>query len=340
MSCRARNAVEYRGLLSRRSIILTESRREHSEQKHERSFQSLNYSVINSVLNDPELSKEYKVRAITRDVNSDKVKGLKGKVEVVRGDVSDRASLEPALTGVHTVFSMTVPSFAPNGFEIEVNNGKAIADVALEKGAKYIIFSTFPNCAEISGGKYTKVTPFDAKAAVAKYIRGLPIQSAFLSAGSFMENFAEQTFLGLRKDADGTWVFSRNISPQTRYPLIDAVGDTGKFVGAILAQPEKYEGRTFCAATRMYTLEEIVATIAKSTGKKAVYKQISTEEFRENMGVPDALADIFEEGFKCMEEYGYFGPEGEKLVQWAADNARGQPATLEEYLERHPLKLE
>ncbi|XDG02546.1 hypothetical protein ABKA04_002161 [Annulohypoxylon sp. FPYF3050] len=297
-------------------------------------------SVINYVLNDPELSKQYKIRAITRDVNSDKVKTLKEKVEVVHGDVFDRASLATALTGAHTVFSMTVPSFAPNGFEIEFNSGKATADVAVEKGAKYIIFSTLPNCTEISGGKYTKVTPFDAKAAIEKYIRGLPIQSAFLSAGSFMENFAEQTFLGPRKEADGTWILARNISPQTEYPLIDAVGDTGKFVGAILAEPEKYEGMTFCAATRMYTLEEIVATIAKSTGKKAVYKQISTEEFRENMGVPGVLADIFEEGFKCMEEYGYFGPEGEKLVKWAAENARGRLSTFEEYLERHPLKLE
>ena len=44
-------------------------------------------SVINYVLQDPELSQEYKIRAITRDVNSEKAKQLKEKVEVVYGDM-------------------------------------------------------------------------------------------------------------------------------------------------------------------------------------------------------------------------------------------------------------
>ncbi|KAI1455411.1 HSCARG dehydrogenase [Annulohypoxylon moriforme] len=299
-------------------------------------------SVINHVLNDPELSKEYKIRAITRDVNSDKVKDLKEKVEVVQGDVFDRPSLETALTGAHTVFIMTVPSFAPNGFEIEFNNGKTIADVAVAKGVKYIIFSTLLPSAQISGGKYTKITPFDAKAAIEKYIRTLPVQSSFLSASWFMENFAEQTFLGPRKDEDGTWVFERNCSPLTEFPLIDARGDAGKFVGAMLADPEKFEGRTVCAATRMYTLEEIVGIIARATGENAVYKQISVEKFRENLGVKGVegvLADIFVEAFQCQEEFGYYGPEGGELVKWAAENVRGRLSTFEEFLERHPLKL-
>ena len=68
------------------------------------------------------------------------------------------------MTGVQTVFAMTAPAFGPDGLEVEYNNGKTIADVAFEKGAKYIIFSTLPAVEEISGGKYTKVTPFDAKA--------------------------------------------------------------------------------------------------------------------------------------------------------------------------------
>ena len=70
-------------------------------------------SLIDYVLNDLELSPKYKIRAVTRDVNSEKSKQLKEKVEVVSGDVLDRASLEKALTGAHTVFSMTTPSLAP-----------------------------------------------------------------------------------------------------------------------------------------------------------------------------------------------------------------------------------
>ena len=184
-------------------------------------------SVINYVLNDPELSQRYKIRAITRDPNTEKAKQL--KVEVVQGDVLNRASLKTALTGVHTVFAMTTPCFGPNGLEVEYNSGKTIADVAIEEGAEYIIFSTLPSARDISGGKYTKVTPFDAKAKAEQYIRGLDIKSAFYSPGYFIENFQAQTFLAPRQAPNGTWVMARHTSPKTKLPFIDAVGDTGKF---------------------------------------------------------------------------------------------------------------
>ena len=152
-------------------------------------------SVIDYMLNDPELCQNYSIRAITRDVKSEKATHLKKKVEVVQGDVSDRASLETAMTNVHTVFAMTMPAFGPDGMEVEYTSGKTIADVAVERGVEYIIFSTLPPVKEISGGKYTKVSIFDAKAKVEQYIRSLHIKCAFYSPGSFMENFHAHPFL-------------------------------------------------------------------------------------------------------------------------------------------------
>ena len=296
-------------------------------------------SVVDYVLNDPELSQEYKIRAITRDVDSEKAKQLKKKVEVVSGDSSDRTSLETALTGVHTIFAMTPPSMGPDGFNIEYNSGVSIADAAVAKGVKYIIFSTLPSIKEISGGKYTKGFPFDAKAKIEQYIRGLSIKSAFYSPGSFMENFHTMPFIYPKQAPDGTWVMARSNSPKTQFPLISAIGDTGKFVGAILAEPDKYEGKTFCAATRLYTLEEQATALAKATGQKVVYKQIPLEDYRKTMQFPAEISDMFVEYFSYLEEFGYYGPDSEKLVAWAAENARGKPATFEEYLEAHPFQL-
>jgi len=295
-------------------------------------------SVINHVLDDSELSQMYKIRAITRDVNSEKAKKLAEKVDVVHGDMLNRASLEAALHGVQTVFAVTVPSFGPDALEVEYNSAKAIADVAVEKSAEYIIFSTLPSITEISGGKYTKVTPFDAKAKAEQYIRRLPIRSAFFSGGFFMENFQAQPFLAPQKAADGTWVLSRPNAPGTEQPYFDAVGDTGKFVGAMLAEPDKFEGKTFCAAQALYTLEEIAAVMSKATGKTVVYKQVPAEDFGTRM--PPFLADVFMEGFAYQEEFDYFGPDTKKLVAWAAENARGRLSTLEEYFATHPLQLE
>jgi uncharacterized protein YbjT (DUF2867 family) len=67
------------------------------------------YSVIKYLLNDPKVSQRHKIRAITRDVNSEKAKQLEKKVEIVQGDVLKPTSVQTALTGVHTVFAMTVP---------------------------------------------------------------------------------------------------------------------------------------------------------------------------------------------------------------------------------------
>ena len=294
-------------------------------------------SVINFILHDPELFQRYKIRAITRDVNSEKAVQLKKKnIEVIQGDAFERASLKIALSGVHTVFAITTPSFSSDGLEVEYNSGKTIADVSVEKGVEFIIFSTLPSVKEISGGKYTKVVHFDAKAKVEQYIRGLRIKSAFYSPGVFMENFQSIPFMAPQKAPDGTWVIARHNSPEAQLAMINATGDVGKFVGTILAEPEKYKGKTLCAAVAFYSLTEVAAIMYKATGKTVVYKQISLEDFKNNLSFGQ---DIFAEVFSFLEEFGYFGPNSEKLVGWAAGNARGKLTTFEEYLEAHPLQL-
>lgn len=294
-------------------------------------------SVIKYVLQDPELSQKYKIRAITRDVNSEKAKQLKEKVEVVYGDVLNRASLETALTGVNTVFAMTTPTFdLDGGLEAEYNSGKTIADVTVEKGAEYIIFSTLPSAKDISGGKYSNLIHFEAKAKVEQYIRRLRIKSAFYSPGAFMQNFHTTPIYAPQQASDGTWTIAFHNSPKARLRLVDAVGDTGKFVGAILAEPDRYEGKTFCAASALYSFEEAAAILSKVTGTTVIYKQLSVEDFKKSL--PFAQ-ELLLETFSYLEEFDYWGPESDDLIAWAAENARGRLSTFEEYLEAHPLQL-
>lgn len=296
-------------------------------------------SVVDYVINHQNLSQKYTVRAVTRSVDSAKAQLLKENVEVVQGDVSDRASLEKALSGVHTLFAMTTPSLGDDALQVEYNIIKTIADVAVEKGVEYIIFSTLPSVTDISKGKYQGVTPFDAKAKGEEYIRSLPIKSSFYCPGSFMENFASQVFLAPQPDPDqeGTWTLTRNMPPESEMPLIDAIGDGGKFVGAILAEPDKYQGKKLCAATKLYTMKEIAATLSKSTGKTIVYKQVSDEKFAQSL--PPPVVTIFVDYFKYIGEFGYFGPGSKELVAWAAAQARGKLSTFQDYLKVHPFEL-
>lgn len=297
-------------------------------------------SVVDFVLNDPELSKQYEIRAITRRLDSEKALALKQKVRVVQGDVLDRASLEAALAGVHVVFVMTNPSFTPDGVDVEFSGAKAVADVAVEKGAEYIIFSTMPPVPERARGRFLEeVVSFDAKMKAEKYIRSLPVKSAFYAPAFFMENFQPPSYYGPQRLPDGTWALQRLNSSRSRMPLIDAVGDTGKFIGAILAQPDKYHGKTFCAAGGIYTGDEMAAIMSKATGKTIVCQQITTDEFRK--ALPHATDDHVKviEALSYGEEFDYWGPDTTELVAWAAENARGRPSTLEEYLEAHPINF-
>jgi uncharacterized protein YbjT (DUF2867 family) len=232
---------------------------------------------------------------------------------------------------------MTAAGFGPDALEVEYSSGKAIADVAVEQAVEFIIFSTLPSVKDISGGKYTKIAAFDAKAMVEQHIRGLPIRSAFYSPGSFMENFLTIPILRKQQPPDGTWVIALPSSSKTPMALLDAAGDTGKFIGAILAEPDKYDGKTLCAATGIYTMEEVVAIMSKVTGKTVVCKQIPLGEFKAGLQFgADLLADLF----SYYDEFGYFGPDSEKLVAWAAGRARGKLSTLEEFLVAHSFKLE
>ena len=295
-------------------------------------------SVINSVLADAKLSKQYKIRGLTRDPTSDSAKKLPKSVEVVAANFNNRTSIQAALEGVHTVFMMTVPSFSLDGKATECNTAKMFADVAVERGVQYIIFSTLPNASQISQGKHTKLVSFDGKAEAEEHIRKLPIKSAFISLGFFMDNWESLSYLSPKHQENGSWVFKRPQAPTTKMPFIDAKGDTGKLVGAILADPQKYDGHTFFGASGFYSWKEIVSIMSRVLGQNVEFQQISLQEFLDSFPNPN-LASLFADGFEYWEKYGYWGTGEEQKVAWSIENAKGKLSTLEEFLIANPLHL-
>ena len=65
-------------------------------------------SLVDYVVNDPELSRQFKVRGVTRDPSKPAAQTLQKKgVEIVKGDADDTESVEHAVKGAHTIFAMT-----------------------------------------------------------------------------------------------------------------------------------------------------------------------------------------------------------------------------------------
>ena len=294
-------------------------------------------SVVEYVLKDPELSKQYKVRGITRDLTKPAAQALQQKgVEIVKADADDKNSLEKAMQGSHTVVGVTATIYDEKLKERELAQGKAMADAAVAAGVQYFIFSTLTNGGKVSGGKISRLAHFDVKAEIEDYIRTKPMKSAFFAPGSFMQNFNH--FMGPRPVGDGSYAIANFVKPETQLPLIDTVDDTGKYVGAILADPDKYEGKVFSSCTRLYTYSEIVETMSKSSGKTVHYKQLPLDVWKSFL--PAESADYLVDMFLWIQDYGYFGPQTEELVKWTAKQARGDLTTLEEYLVKRPLNLQ
>ncbi|KAF8978157.1 hypothetical protein BGZ46_006771 [Entomortierella lignicola] len=292
-------------------------------------------SVVNFVINDPELSKQFKVRAITRDPTKEAAIALQQKgVEVVKADSDDKESLKYALQGAHTVFAVTTTTYDEHLKTREYAQGKAIVDTAVAAGVQYLIYSSLLNVTTVSGGKYKNVDQFDVKAEIEVYIRSQPLKYAFFDPGCFMQNF--DNVMAPHPNGDGTYTLSNVATIQTKLPLID-IDESGKFVGAILAEPEKYEGKTFAAATALYSYEEIVETITKVSGKTVTYNQIPREVFQGFL--PPGSAVRMVEMLLYFQDFGYYGAETKELVEWAAQNARGKPTTFEEFLIKNPLHL-
>jgi hypothetical protein len=93
-------------------------------------------------------------------------------------------------------------------FDIDVAQGKNLADASIEAGVQHLIWSSLPNVTSstyccgintshasrlttrpaVTGGKVTEAKAFDSKAAIEEYIRELGIPATFYTSGVFMSN--------------------------------------------------------------------------------------------------------------------------------------------------------
>lgn len=288
-------------------------------------------SVVDFVLNDPELKSLYAIRAFTRDASKPAAQVLAAKgVDVVQGDAGDPASLKKGLTGVDTLFFMT--TMMPGSGVSKDDIGKAIADAAVEAGVNYIIFSTLPSSESISMGK-EPVPHFDNKAKVEQHIRYLPVKSSFYCPGCFMQNFVTNT--APQPQPDGSLVIQCTIGGGTNIPMIDVVGDTGNYVGAILAQPEKYEGKLLLAVSEFTNFNKVAKTMSKVYDKQISYQQVDKKDYLTFL--PEALRKDMISMFSYCDDFGFYGSKTEVLFNENEKSPRAPVTSLTDFFKKSPF---
>ncbi|KAG5985440.1 hypothetical protein E4U55_000002 [Claviceps digitariae] len=268
-------------------------------------------SVIRAILADENLSREFTIRGVTRDVNKPAAQDLAAKgVELVKADMSSADEALPAVQNAHTVFLVT-NFWETMSAAAEVAQGKAVADAAKAAGVKHLIFSSLMDVAQASGGRLSHVTHFDSKARIEEYIRASGVPCTFVQPGVFMSNL----FGFIRKDpaaAGGeeehkrlVWHMPEGVKAQeAQLPLLDAAGDTGLFVKAAVKHFPQTEGRRILAATAYYTPARIIAELEEVTGKKVSYVETPHDAFKSFLPAPAAQELL--ENMLLLQSPGYY----------------------------------
>jgi len=211
-------------------------------------------------------SGRYRVRALTRNVDSPQSKSLErqgAELLAVPLELGRKKELVAAFAGSQGVFLMTPPIAPPATHETEL--GKEQADAAVEAGVQHIIFSGLENVDRITGGKKW-VPHFTDKARVEEYIRSLPVASSFIYLAFFYTNLIE--YYSPRMDGD-TLVFPIYLPADFRAPFVDPLTATGPAVLEIFDNPTLYAGKSLPVVGDIISPNEMMETFTSITGKKA-----------------------------------------------------------------------
>ncbi|XP_066203617.1 nmrA-like family domain-containing protein 1 [Saccopteryx leptura] len=235
-------------------------------------------------------SKQFAVRALTRDVTQPKARALQSLgAEVVRGDLNDEASVEAALKGAYGVFVVT--NFWDDfSKEKEVCQGKMVADIAKRLGLKHVVYSGLENVKRLTGGKL-EVGHFDAKGEVEEYFWSIGVPMTSVRLAAYFENFL--TMWKPVKASDGDYYTL--VLPMGDIPMDGiSVADVGTIVSSIFNSPAEFLGKAVGLSAEALTIQQYADVLSKSWGKEVRDAKITPEAY-EKLGFPGAeeLANMF-----------------------------------------------
>ena len=201
----------------------------------------------------------WRVRAVTRKPESTKARALATMgIEVVRGDMGDRAAMAAALRGAHGVYSVQNPMVS--GLAQEVRQGKTVADAAKEAGVGHLVYGSAG-----TGKPGTGVGSWDSKLEVEAHMRALGLPVTVLRPLAFMELMTDRGYF----PAASTWRVMPLLMGGARPVGWLAVDDLGAIAARVFDDPGTYVGRELKLASDVRTIDECRALYREATGKKA-----------------------------------------------------------------------
>ena len=255
--------------------------------------------LAHAILNDS--NSEFAVRAVTRDVNSDKAKELAAKgAEVVAGDVDDADSMKRVLQGAYGAYFVTF-FWSHFSAEKETSEAKKMAAAAKEAGLKHVIWSTLEDVRKYVPldddsmptlqGKY-KVPHFDGKGEGDQFFIEAGVPTTFLRASFYWDNFV-YFGSGPKKGPDGKLYLTLPLDDKKMAGI--ASEDIGKAAYGIFKAGKEMIGKTVGVAGEHLSGKEMANAMSKAIGQEVIFNNVSPETFR-GFGFPgaDDLGNMFQ----------------------------------------------
>ena len=243
----------------------------------------------------------FTVRALTRDVNSEKGKELaRLGAEVVSADVHDVDSLKRAFAEAYGAFCVTF-FWAHMSPEKEYAEAEAMATAAKAAGVQHVVWSTLedtrrwvplsdPRMPTLMG-KY-KVPHFDVKGEADQLFKQLGVPTTCMLTSFYWDNLIHFG-MGPKKAPDGTLAFTLPMG-EAKLPGI-AAEDIGKCALGLFKKPDRYRGVTVGVAGEHLTGPQMAAALTNALGQEVRYNSVPPEVYR-TFGFPgaDDLGNMFQ----------------------------------------------
>lgn len=290
--------------------------------------------LVRAIVKGP--GNEFMVRALTRDVNSEKALSLKKLgAEMVSADLDDTDSLKRAFAGAYGVFCLTNfwEHMSP---EREYAQAKAQAEAAKAAGVQHAVWSTLEdsrkwvplsdNRMPTLMGKY-KVPHFDAKGEADQEFTKCGVPTTFLLTSFYWDNMI---FFGMgpKKGPDGVLALTLPMADK-KLPGI-AVEDIGKCAFGIFQKGKEYIGKRVGIAGEHLTGMDMAAALTKAMGQPVRYNAVTPEQYRgfgfqgaEDLGNMFQLKQEFNEDFCRPRDLALsqrLNPDLQSFEAWLAKN--------------------
>lgn len=194
------------------------------------------------------------VRGITRRTDSPAAQRLASAgVEVVAADLSDEAAVARAFTGVTGAYALTTPF--EDGPHAEVAQGRTILDAALAAQLPHLVFSSVADADQRTG-----IPHFDSKAEVEAALAASGLSYTIVGPTYFYDNM-----LGGLDDIKAG-VFDLPLPADVALQQLSR-RDLGRFVAAVLIDPDPVRGARIDIASDQPTGQQMAAVLSEALGR-------------------------------------------------------------------------